>query len=529
MNKLLTVTRMQLGSALDFIKVFNKRNQKKSVGAVSILLGSFLFFSVIVGMYCMSIGMVLNEAGRIDVLPGFVMAVTCGIVLFTTVYKVKGTIFGFKDYDLVMSLPVKTSTVIASRMLLLYVIDLFFTSIMMFPCIIVYGAIAKPPVYFYILTVISVFFIPLIPMVLAAIIGTLISIITAGFRHSSLMNTIFTIAIVVAIMFGSGSINSSSQISDLGETISDMLQKIYPPAQMYLDGIVNGNILSYLLFIGISVAIFALFSILVGKVFKKMNTAITAVSAKRKFKMSRNDTRSASTAVMKKELKRIFSSTMYLTNTGISLVMMVIAVVALAVAGGESLLNSVFGVEEGLTTSIKSVVPFIFLFFGGMVYTTGCSISLEGNNLWIIKSAPVHASEIFEGKIRAMLVMALPLMVVCEIATSIILKLSAFQTLLTILLPSSFVYFMAVFGLIINLKLPVFDWKNEVLIVKQSAASMICIFGGMIVSMIFIGVGFLCMSFADWITLALSVVLIIAACVLKKGLYNRADDILLKL
>ena len=56
--------------------------------------------------------------------------------------KTNGVLFGFKDYDLVMSLPVPTSSVVLSRIASLYAMSLLFGVLVMVPAFAVYASAA---------------------------------------------------------------------------------------------------------------------------------------------------------------------------------------------------------------------------------------------------------------------------------------------------------------------------------------------------------------------------------------------------
>jgi ABC-2 type transport system permease protein len=71
--------------------------------------------SAISFFYSFMVGSGLKMFNSLDILPALMMAVTCVIILMTTVFKVKGTVFGFRDYDMVMSLPVSIGGIVASR------------------------------------------------------------------------------------------------------------------------------------------------------------------------------------------------------------------------------------------------------------------------------------------------------------------------------------------------------------------------------------------------------------------------------
>lgn len=72
------------------------------MGAVALLLVGMMT------LYSVGMAFVLEPAGLLDLVPGLMMAVASVLSLVTTVYKAPGLLFAFKDYDLLMSLPVRT-------------------------------------------------------------------------------------------------------------------------------------------------------------------------------------------------------------------------------------------------------------------------------------------------------------------------------------------------------------------------------------------------------------------------------------
>ena len=115
------------------------------------------------------------------------------------------------------------------------------------------------------------------------------------------------------------------------------------------------------------------------------------------------------------------------------------------------------------------------------VNTACVSISLEGRTLWILKEAPVPPRELFGAK-------ALVNVLVSDVpaALSVLLLwfglgLSAPDALALLALCVCMGLFIPVAGLAVNLWLPRLDCENDTIVVKQSASSMIGIFGGMLV------------------------------------------------
>ena len=77
-----------------------------------------------------------------------------------------------------------------------------------------------------------------------------------------------------------------------------------------------------------------------------------------------------------------------------------------------------------------------------------------------------------------------PFYVIAEILLMLALKPSVLEMLWLLVLPAIFILFTCVYGITINLKFPVFNWDNEVTVVKQSAAAMIGGLGGVLVILI---------------------------------------------
>ncbi len=475
------LTKIQLGNALDF-NLYSR--SKKAVKKKSpVFAVAFVLFALVLSgasfLYSYVIGSSLELIGMADLLPELMMAVTCVITIMTTIYKVKGTLFGFKDYDLIMSLPVKTSAVVASRLIILYIINIIFTLIVMVPAALAYGMITKASLYFYGASLVALFFIPVIPMITAAVIGTIITVIASKFRYSNLINLIITFAFLACVMIFSFRAEDSEEF--LGQMSVDLMKqvdRIYPLAKMYRTAVCDFNIGSVLLFLLLSVSAFALFSLAVGLKFKSINTGIISNKTKANYKIGNLEQASPFMALYRKELKRYFSSSLYVLNTAFGIVMMTIGAAATLFMSPESL-SQVMEVPQ-LAGFIGALAPIIVSMCVAMTFTAACSISLEGRNLWILKASPVRVRTIFLSKISVNLTITLPAVLMNGILIAIGLRLSPAEAVILLVMPTAYAFFTAVSGLIINLALPNLNWTTEVAVIKQSAAAMTATFGGII-------------------------------------------------
>ena len=63
-------------------------------------------------------------------------------------------------------------------------------------------------------------------------------------------------------------------------------------------------------------------------------------------------------------------------------------------------------------------------------------------------------------------------------------RLDVVWGLMTIVIPVLYTFLAAVGGMYVNIRFPNFTWTNEAAVVKQSAATMVTVFGGMLLVII---------------------------------------------
>lgn len=479
MKKVIRLARVQLWSVLaDTLSIGRFKNKKP--GLIYLGVGAFTIgMSLLSFFYNIIIGSGLLIFDSIDLLPPMMMSVTCIVLLMTTIWKVKGIVFGFRDYDTVMSMPVSTAGIVASRLIILYTINMLFVIIIVLPMMLAYGILVRPSPLFYILGLVSMLFLPLVPIVVASFIGTVIAYAASKFRHHNLVNILFSVGLVMVVLDLSFTMGESGEeLVDMGKTLTAQVFSLYPLAKLYYGAVVGLDIVDFLLFTGVSALAFLLYIWLVQRIFKRLNTALMTGRTGSRFKLGRLKAASPLKALYRKELKRYFSSTPYVLNTGIGIVMLTVAVLALFFVDPATL----FG-EDLPEKYIKIIAPVILSFCIMMSSTTMASISLEGRNLWILKSLPVEPGTIYLAKILVNLTILSPVPV-NALLLGVALGLDAPVILCMILFATLCGLFVSCFGLLVNLILPNFQWNNETIVVKQSAATMIVIFGGMGITLV---------------------------------------------
>ncbi|TCZ78402.1 hypothetical protein E0485_07820 [Paenibacillus albiflavus] len=482
MTNIWRLTKIQLLASFGLNKALHTQDEKEK-RKLLLLSIAILFAIIMVGAasfaYSWGIGMLFFE--QMELLLAIMMAVACLIGFFTTIYKASGVLFSFKDYDLVMSLPIPTSHVVASRVLQLYVLNLFFALVVMVPAGAVYAIKVNPAVSYYLFFILTLFFIPLIPLIAATIIGALISFISSRFKGSRAISLILTIAVLVVFIVGSLSMSGSGNeqmLIDMSVQWADMIYKIYPPAVMYVDAVCSYDLLNLVFFIGISVIAFILFALILGTRYKAIYTGMNTSRASSKFKMRSLQTSSPFVALYKKELRRFLSSSLYVLNVGIGMILLLVMAIALVIMGSDQLGQLIE--IPGFETYLSKLAPFVVSMFVVLSCSTASSISLEGKNIWIIKSSPVSKLTILLSKIAVNLTITVPVLMISSVLVMVTLRTGWVESLFLLILPILYAIYSAALGILINLKFPNLEWTSEVTAIKQSASVMITMLIGFI-------------------------------------------------
>lgn len=479
---MLKLLNIQLLNFFDINKtIYCKDSKEKRHLLFMAIIFLFVFVNLFIFsfLYTFNVAKAYETSGVLHLLMPMLM-LTCSMIAFiTTLYKASGLLFRFKDYEMLIALPIKTSTIIGSRILLLYIMNLLLNLLVMIPGCIAYGYIAHPTLSFYILFAISLLFIPLVPIIIATFIGTMISFIASRFKSVQLVSLIFTFGFLIAFILLSMQLEEiSSEIIDLSQILMATIHKTYPLAVLYGIALNEQSLWAFFLFIGLSVFAFLLFVWCLSQTYTKLNTRLAASSSLTMYKERTLKTASPFVALYKKELKRYFSSSLYVLNTGFGVLLLVITSIIFVFSSDQSL--EILLQTPGLSQFLNSAMPFAISLCCIMSCTTACSISLEGNNLWIIKSSPIKAHTLFMSKVAVNLTIVFPAIFISSSLFAYSLKTTLLETVLLYLLPLSYTVFIALLGLLINLRFPTFNWSSETIAIKQSLPSILTPFVGLI-------------------------------------------------
>ena len=478
---------------LNFLRIGDKKG--KTWGFLALMVFAVVSCLFAAGSYAYMIA----AAGLAQLILPIFMAASSIVTLISVLFSSKNILFGYKDYDMQASLPVKHSSIVASRLFIMYFYEFLITVVILVPAAVVYTWYVQVQVLFYVSFVVTLFLIPLLPLTLGAILGAAIATLSSKVRKSNIVQVILMTAVTLAFMAFSMTASSGSFSSDVISNIYDSISRRWPPVIMY-DKALGGNVLSLVLFIVLSVAVYIIFSWLVGKLYNKINTAVTAVFTKGNYKVKALKVRGAMKTLIYKELKAYFGSTMWVFNTAFGVIILLAAAVA-SLFFGSSVINSLGGAEE----IILPILPLGIALIIGMSNISCSSISMENGKLWLIKSLPISEKSIMLSKMAVNFIMTAPASFISAGLLCISLKPDFMTVLYMFLTPLAYSIFVASFGLAVNLLMPKQDWTSDTQVVKQSAAVMVAIFTGMAIAGIPIA---LCMSFGSQLVMPITTIVI---------------------
>ena len=497
-----------------------KKNKPRSKAAT---IGFFVLYAVLMvgilgGMFA-ALGIVLclpltaGGYGWLYFTLVSVLAVLLGV--FGSVFNTFSGLYQARDNDLLLSLPIPVRSILAARLLGVYLMGLMFSGVVLLPCVIVYWVMAEHSVAVIVGGLLLVLAVSLIVLVLSCVLGWVVAKISAKLKRKSFLTVL--IALVFFGLYYTVCFRASDLLQDLMQhmdTLGDALQGAYP---LYLLGRMGeGDWLAMLLVLAVTLALCAAVYVVLDRTFIGIATA-TGAAARTVYKEKAVKAAGASSALLRREFGRFTSSPNYMLNCGLGTVMLPILGVVLLVK-----MNDILPVLQELAGSetsgfMATMLCAALCLVGTMNDMASSSVSLEGKNLWLAQSLPVATWQVLRAKLLVqMLVTGLP-MAVTSALVILALRPALPEAALLVVLPLLFVWLSAEFCLTLDLKRPNVVWTNEITVIKQRLTVLLAMLGGWLYAVAIAALYFLegANMGAAWYLLAWSVLTAVLALLLR--------------
>lgn len=484
-NKLGILLKIEFRSLWDRIMNMGNRGKAMSIFIVVILIYSIGVMSFLMAKTFGTLSLMCT-IGLGWLYFALVGTMIIALSLFSTTMMAESMIFSAKDNDILLPMPITPSAIFTSRMSLIAIINGVMTVYVM-----AFAAVMAAPNITYKFTsiigiIVGILGITVISQALVCLLAWVLHLLLAKLSPA-IAAFIFMAAFFLAYFKAIGSGNQwLTSLATGGSNIDQTVKSFAWPIYAMGMGCV-GDTKHLMLFALCSLVVLLVTWTIMSRTFLKLITLSGGDVAggkerkKRKIQKDRDGnqkgiagayrTQNVRTAIAVKEFRHFVSSSVYLTNMGIGILLMVMAAVGSLVARDKliGLLSS-----SGLPTNMLPLV--LYYLVGFLVATnvvTAPNISLEGNNLWILKSTPVSAKNILMGKLKFHLILMIPVSIVCIVTIGLSLGCTFVETAVIIVNAVAYIFLCGTFGLLINLKYPRFDWATEVVPCKQSASTIV--------------------------------------------------------
>lgn len=484
---LLLKTFLKSTSSINVLR--HSQDKAKRKYAKNSLVGEILG-SVILAFYGTLVSLGLAKAGLTGEIPTLCAELLFAMPFILTLLKSSGYLFGFKEYDMIMSMPFSVNSIVTGKFLYMYIKSISLYGLISLSMLIGYSFGGKLNVISCISWIILTFVIPVCPMVIASALGALTAKIGARFKYKNIAQAILTMIIILPLFFSRFFIEDTMKNEDLDEMMNAIASAVnksgryVPFAKWFADVIKNHSISSFLMILGITLFIEGILLALVSKYYRQINSSLTAGMENKKFVVANTKQRSMAHAIALKEFKRMTGSSAYLVNVGLGVVMVPVIGLVMLFLKPEAIIDTMMNGAPISPAMIFPAIPMLFYFFLGMVPTTSISPSLEGKNYWIIKTLPIDPMDDCKGKSLFNLYLFVPAGVFSTVIASARFGVSFIDGLMSVIAIVLLIIFSTIFGLRSGLKHRRLDWENEIEVIKQGMAVSMCIIPHLIICII---------------------------------------------
>lgn len=397
------------------------------------------------------------------------------------------SIYKAKDNDLLLSMPIPPKYILISRLSLSFVLSVLYTAVYMVPAVCVHAGVAGGiSVSEIICAILMIIIMALVVTALSAGLGWVLALISRHIRNKAAATTVFTLVFLCGYYYFYFNINKYlTKLAEAAVGIGEAVEaSAFGVPIMHFGQALCGNFSSVLFWLVIAAVLTVIVFRILDRSFIKITTATEKTVNVRydEEKQEQVKLESPKKALLKKELARFTSSPTYMINCGLGILVIIAAAVMMFVK--KDVLMEVIDAYGKVVPNLKGMMVLIMSGIAclmlSMIDIAAPSISLEGKNLWILKSSPISTSDIFYAKTNLQLLFSVPPLVIFLISYAIVFKADISDVVFIALLAVLFVRLHSQLGVYLGLMFPKLDWTNEAVPVKQSLAVLLSMMSGIV-------------------------------------------------
>lgn len=491
MNNYLTLTKVLLKTTLSSVGKDNKKKWLYLLLAIcfipSMIAFIFMFKELLTAMQAFS------QEGYVYSLG--LQSASLMVLLFSA-FLVPSVYYFSKDIDQLLSLPLTSECIIASKFTVCVVYEYLFIAMILIPLYIAFFMCGYTDLLFWIVNIIVFITLPIFPLVIDSVIIVLMMRFVKVARRKDLYSTVgqfLLLAICLGISLSTSSLEEmdANQLAALlmggNNSLLDSFNYIFPHITFISQSLFMNKIVGFIFYLIVNIVILAVFFYICKLFYLKGAISIEETSSKR-VKLT-GDKLNAITGKKNvlisytiKELKILFRTPAYLMNCiSIELVFPIAFGMGVISGGGEDLI-------EGLKAIIPTIEHlFAYMIIGGFAVgimasntnmVSATSLSREGKSYIFMKYIPVPLRTILNAKVLSGFIIAQIMIVFVYIGLAVLFPIPLSYLIMSFVASELGAMLGNYIGIIIDVLNPNFFWEDETTAVKRSVSGMISMFSG---------------------------------------------------
>lgn len=513
MSQTLELFKLQLDNKYDMFK-------KKDVKSFFMLF--FKYFFMVAGIILV-LYLILNKIFFLlnikvtENLMSIVLLATQAISFVFAISSILKTLYFSKDNELFMVMPVTFNQLFVSKVMMIYVNELIFNLLYMFPILFTFGFLGHFGIAYFFLVLLFIPILPVLPIALASLISIPIMFIVKFFKKNAWLS-IATILVAVAVIFIlymsfvskiSGAINIAEKQVATGLKVNSAVARI--GSKIFLYNWLSASLVGFRMmwfpvaYLFGAVALFLLCFMLIKPFYYKVATISLENTSKTKKKVKKFKKRKPFAELLLNEIRSVFRSPAYIFQFFLfplfmPLIVYVYDKLLITIAVNQAGQNMIFG-SHILILSIIALMSNTI---------SSIAISKEGANFYLSKVSPIGYRTQIMAKLLFNAIFTVSSILVTTVTTLILTDIDVLVVLL-----SSFMVIVLSLGHIVHsfdmdLQNPVLKWYDNSEISALSKSTTKSMIWALVLSVIVFALATLAGTVGIIIDLVLSVVYLVA-------------------
>lgn len=455
----------------------NTSSGKKALSVILVLVFLPVIFAIVAVSYM--IGEQAFMAGIFRETVSFAVLITQGIIIITATTSIVSTMYNTNDAEILLYLPVRSRNIFVAKLIIVYVSQLASALVFALCVYIPLGVGAGIGAWYFLGLLIAVFFIPFLPLFIAAFIGMPVMYLISLFRNKGAVGT-FLLCLLFAVVFagyymaiflldGSGENVSGEeffyQIAEHIKNIGTVVFTDYWLAVFLVGPGISEALLNLIYVAAFDGVLGILIYLISGRMYRRSISKELEGGKKQKKRAEKIVFASRRKSLVFKDMKEILRNPSLGFMCYMQLIMAVLLPVIFLILNrnfSDRILNDAETRDlfETYSSFIAAGISVISMFYASVNMAACGAFSRENYNISLLKTFPLSSAELYKAKVTVGIIFNEITFLLFFIIMSVQLPVDPVYFLLAFLSSSLYGSAMVYVQVYCDMKKPRFYWKN---------------------------------------------------------------------